>query len=347
VISQPPGSTAPIGSATTATPTLAPVITGTYTVQFTATDAEGYSTSTTLTFDVVLKRDLVVQLSWNTPDGGYPGVDLDLHLIRPSSADAGDPFSGAFSYFNESPTGMTSGDINGKSKNQLNGNPGFNFAWGDQSIADAPTLDADDTGSGPLVENIALNYPENDPLCANQSCDYKVMVHYFQDHRIAGSPPQCTVSAGCLDGDSCNCGDPATACVANTADAGQPATGSGLCYVAPTPEIRVYIKANPIPRAVIPLDTLAPPNPVPVGAPCEIWYVADVIWPSRAFVADAGPFTDGGFPAQVIAWGADAGRVVSPRLSRFGQRQPGGLACSPDIVQGNSITPNWYGPEPR
>jgi hypothetical protein len=173
------------------------------------------------------------------------------------------------------------------------------------------------------------------------------MVHYFQDHRIAGSPPQCTVAAGCFDGDQCNCSDPTTACVANTADAGKPATGSGLCYVAPTPEIRVYVKANPIPRAVIPLDTLAPPNPVPVGAPCEIWYVADVIWPSKAFVADAGPFTDGGFPAQVIAWGADAGRIVSPLLSRFGQRQPGGLTCSPDIIQGNSITPNWYGPEPR
>jgi hypothetical protein len=345
LLSQPQGSAAVIGGAATPTPSLAPVSTGSYTVQLSVTDQEGLNTTVPLTFLVAFRKDLVVELSWNQPDGGYPGVDLDVHLIRPSATDAGDPFSGAFSFFD--PPSFTSGDLNGKSVFEQTQNASYNFAWGNGSLADTPSLDVDDTGSGSLVENISLDHPEDDPLCAATTCSYKVMVHYFQDHRVEGSPPQCTVGGACFDGDQCNCSDPTLACVANTADAGAPATGAGLCFVAPEPVVRIFVRSNPVPTAVIPLSGLVPPNVIDIGSPCEMWYAADVVWPSKPTVLDAGNGGDGGLPVQVVVQGADAGWIVVPAFSRFGERSPGSLACAPDIIDGSSITPNWYGPEPR
>jgi len=43
--------------------------------------------------------------------------------------------------------------------------PRFDFDWGETGTSDDPRLNLDDTGSGVLVENVSLNYPEHDPKC--------------------------------------------------------------------------------------------------------------------------------------------------------------------------------------
>ncbi len=338
---------APVGAASlaiagAATPQaqLRPVVTGEYTLQLTVTDSQQHATSTTLRFTVAIKQDFVAQLQWT----GFAGVDLDVHLVRPSAVTSSDPFSGVFSFFSAGAANHTAGDINGYAVSKVAPGSGFDFDWGQPGSADDPTLNVDDTGNGPLLENVSLNSPENDPLCATASCTYKVLVHAFDDARVS-TPAGCVVDGGtgCRDGERCTCATDQR-CVADSAPAGDAGVGAGKCYVATRPVMRLFFKANPTPAAVIPLDTLNPPDDLVIGAPCQLLYVADVAWPAKSAI---GSLPDGGTPPPVVTVkGADGtGRVVNPVVGRFGYRQAGGsLQCSPDVTLGGV---DWYAQEPR
>lgn len=331
-----------LSGATTAQVQLRPIATGPYTLELTVTDSRMSSTVVTMRFAVAIKQDLVAQLEWE----GFAGVDLDLHLIRPSAVDGGAPFTGAYAFFNAGASGKTSGDLNGYAKRTKDNNAGagFDFDWGLPGDTDNPTLNLDDRGAGQLIENVSLNYPENDPLCATAACTYRVMVHFFEDLRMHVSPPACAVDGGvgCLDGEACSCAS-SSRCVAASAPASSAATGNGKCYPAPKPVVRLFFKGSPTPATVVPLEGLMPADEVLLGAPCKMWHVADIAWPP---VTAIGSLPDGGTPPPVVTViGADgSGRVTTPSIARFGVRAVGGsLRCEPDLPQ-NAV--QWYSRQP-
>lgn len=345
----PEGASQPaLANPTTEAPSFTPIATGEYEVTLEVKDVQGHASSTTLKFAVVRKEDLVVELSWGGDSGAYAGIDLDLHLVRPSSATSGDDFSGVFSYFDEGPNASTSGDISGWSQQYYDANKalGIDFSWGENGLFSDPHLNFDDKGGGQLIENISLNHPENDPACANAACAYKVVVHYFSDSRVVTNPPACTIDqTSCRDGDACTCTGADARCVADTAPKGAfPPVAAGKCYDAPEPVVRIFFKANPVPAAVIPLSSLMPPDELKLGAPCQAIYLADVVWPSKAdLTADAGTPPE----PTVVVKGADGeGRIVAPLVSRFGIRGSD-RKCAPNIAVGSSSQDNWYAEEPR
>jgi hypothetical protein len=312
IISAPPGSTPVVlAGANTPTVSLRAFAVGRYVIQLTVTDSQMNATAATAAFTVALKSDLLVQLEW----AGFANVDLDLHLIRP---DAG-PFS--------------AGDLNGYS---VTATPNVSdFDWGFPGPLDDPHLNIDDTGSGPLLENISLDKPEDDANCASGPCTYQVQVHYFRDARTHTSPPACIVDGGvtCLDGQACDCAA-GNVCVASAAPAGAPATGPGVCISPVNPVVRLFFRGASAPATEIPLPSLMPPDALVLGAPCQLLHVADVVWPARG--------TDGGIGVNVI--GADGtGRVTNPQISRYGIRQAGNLQCAPDTMRSGKP---WYGLEP-
>ncbi len=333
----------PISSNPTSQARFKPEVAGYYQLRLNVADAQGHERATTLRFAVAVKRDLVVQLHWDTSN-----VDLDLHLVRPAAvADAGDPFGGAFSFFESGPAGKSAGDINGYAVLKTTAAAGLDFDWGDAGSADDPRLKGDDLGRGALTETVALNSPENDPRCATTPCAYRLYVHGFVDGR-APSSIQCLVDGGtsCHDGDACGCAAPAV-CVASAAPAGVAATGAGSCTVPPKAELRVYLKGSPIAAKVIPVEGLTPADSLLVRAPCAMQYVADVVWPAKTAI---GSLPDGGTPLATIELkGIDAGseRIVAPVTTRYGTRKAGSLSCEADATFtafGTSI--NWYSRQP-
>lgn len=321
----------PLGSA----PQIAQYFTlvGRYVVQLTVTDTQGASASTTLQFAVSFKRDLVVQLEW----ADFANVDLDLHLVRPSALDGGDAFTGAFSFF-EASNGNTSGDLNGyAAKTVLPAHPGFNFDWGEPGNADDPVLDRDEKGSGlPPAESITLNSPEHDVGC-DAGCTYPVLVHYFEDKRTPANPVACVVddTPGCHDGEACTC-PTNQRCVADApGDAGTP-FGAGKCYLAPQPVVRVFAFGGATPIATIPLA----PQAVLLGAPCQLWHVADIDWPGRALI---GSLPDGGTPLPTVRVIGESSGAITPSVAAFGRRNIGSLACSANDTRGSNI--GWYARE--
>ncbi len=340
----PPGAqNLALAGATTAQVQLRPIITGQYTLELTVTDSRLSATTVTMRFAVAVKQDLVAQLEWQ----GFSGVDLDLHLVRPSAVTGSDAFTGAYTFFNAGASGKTAGDLNGFAKRTKDSNAvaGFDFDWGMPGASDDPTLNVDDRGDGQLVENASLNYPENDPNCATASCTYRVMVHYFADSRMHVAPPACVVDGGvgCLDGEPCSCANSGDRCVAESAPVGSAPIGSGKCYLAPSPVVRLFFKGSPTAANVIPLDTLMPADAVLLGAPCKLWHVADISWPALTAI---GSLPDGGTPPPVVTVvGADGtGRVTTPSLARFGLRAAGGsLRCEPDTTA-NALP--WYSRQP-
>ncbi len=343
IIATPRGVQAPaLAGATTAQVQLRPIATGQYTLELTVTDSRLSAVTVNLRFAVAIKQDLVAQLQWD----GFAGVDLDLHLIRPSAVTAGDPFTGAYAFFNAGLSGKTAGDLNGFAKRTKDNNTvaGFDFDWGQPGASDDPVLNLDDRGDGELIENASLNFPEHDPDCATASCTYRVMVHVFADNRMNPTPPSCVVDggAGCLDGEVCNCAVAGDRCVAESAPAGSAPVGSGKCYPAPKPVVRLFFRGSPTPANVVPLETLVPVDEVLLGAPCKLWHVADISWPA---VTAIGSLPDGGTPPPVVTIvGASGMGRITASLARFGLRAAGGaLRCEPDITQ-NALP--WYSRQP-
>lgn len=331
-----------LAGANTAQVQLRPIITGNYTLELAVTDSQQSRVVVPIRFAVAVKQDLVAQLEWR----GFAGVDLDLHLVRPTSISSGDAFTGAFSFFNAGTSNKTSGDINGYARRTRDSNTGagFDFDWGMPGDTDNPVLNLDDIGDGDLVENVSLNYPENDAACAMSSCQYAVLVHYFADARNSVASA-CVVDGGvgCADGQACSCATD-NRCVAESAPVGVSPAGAGKCYAAPKPVVKLFFKGSPTPANVIPLDTLAPPDEVLLGAPCTLWHVADIAWPARSAI---GSLPDGGTPPPVVTViGADGGTGrINPSLARFGMRQSGGsLRCAGDSTQGSV---SWYSRQPN
>jgi hypothetical protein len=302
---------------------------GDYTLKLAVSDASGETTEVLIRFRVERQEDLVVQLSW----ANFSNVDLDLHLIRPSAvAGSVDVFEGAFAPFDSGASLSTSGDLNGYSATKRAATPSLNFDWGEPGSADDPQLKVDDKGSGTLSEIISLNFPENDPKCVSSACTYKIMIHYFGDLRPLSSPAACMVTgSSCLDGEQCDCASPAQRCVANEAPKNAASLGAGRCFDAPTPTVSVFFKGNPVPAKVIPLETDAQV----LSAPCQMWYVADLVWPSKADV-----LAGAGTAPNVNPRGVDAqGVFTSMSLARYGQRLPNDLRCSPNA---SLQSLDWY-----
>lgn len=319
-----------------------PSVTGDYVLELSVSDGQA-TTVVTGRIAVAVKEDLVVQLEWS----GREGVDLDLHLVRPSGE--------VFEYFEaRQPDGgltQTSGDLNGYASRRRAAIVGANFNWGDPGSFDDPRLNLDNTGMsvsgavGEYVENISLNNPENDVRCAAVNCRYQVLVHYFRaPDDPASNPPACIVDGGtgCRDGEACSCAMAADRCVAIAAPVGDAGIGAGRCYEAPRPVARVFFKGSRTAAQVIPLEGLMPPDVVALGAPCQVLKLADIEWPAKPL---HGSLPDGGTPPpQVIVAGQGAqGRITNPVTSRYGVRENGSRTCSPDLsISGNA----WYGQNP-
>lgn len=324
-ITQTPPGSPPLGMSTSPTFNFTPIVTGDYAMTLTVADMQGNQTVVPIKFVVAIKQDLAVQLQWT----GFADTDLDLHLVRPSSTTPGDPFSGAFSYFNEGAFSRTSGDVNGYSWRAKMTMPAFDFDWGFSGATDDPKLNIDDLGTGNLLEAASLNYPERDTLCDGGRCAYKVFVHYFRDARM-GAMTSCFADGGtgCTDGEQCSCAMDLRCVATPPQDGGRP-LGAGECRAAPKPVVKVFLKGAPTPAATIPLA----PAEILLGAPCAMLYVADVNWPA---VQEIGSLPDGGTPPATITDRTDAG------IAWFGKRQPGDLTrCAPDVT----LT-NWYSRQP-
>lgn len=311
VVSAAPGPAPVLTGAMTANPRFVPLATGAYRLKLTVADVQGHANAVLLDLAVAHKQDLAVQLSWV----GAANVDLDVHLVRPGAA--------PFAFFSGGVAGRTSGDLNGWAMLQRTPDSGFDFDWGEPGRHDDPRLNIDDTGTGALLENVSLNYPANAPECAAGDCRYGIYVHWFRDARASGGP-MCTVTG---DGDPGTCSG-GQRCVANVAPMDDAGTGAGTCRDAVKPVVRVFVRGAP--AAVVPLDTLMSVDPFALGAPCQLWHAADVVWPARG--SDAGVTVD--------AIGRDAtGYVTAPQLSRYGWR-PGAFGqCSPNVMLGGVP---WY-----
>ncbi len=306
VVASPPGPPPAMTGGSSPSPRLVPLATGAYRLRLTVRDVQGHGSSVELGLNVAVKQDLVAQLSWV----GSSGVDLDVHLVRPGSA--------PFGFFSEGDAGLTSGDVNGWAQLMRTPDSGFDFEWGEPGRHDDPRLNIDDTGTGALLENVSLNYPEHAAACSSADCRYGVFVHWFRDARAAQGPA-CTV---CSDGEPCACAA-GQRCVADVAPRDDAGTGAGTCRDAVKPVVRVFARGAP--AAVVPLDALTPPDTFALGAPCQLWHVADVVWPRRG--SDAG--------VRVEAIGADdAGYLASPSVSRYGWRPGPSGQCSPNATLG-------------
>lgn len=333
----------PVSGTTTGQVQLRPFVTGEYALELTVKDVQGHTTTVRVRFAAAFKQDLVAQLQWT----GAQDVDLDVHLVRPSAMpDGGDAFGGVFSPFVAGPAGRTSGDINGYSVTiQRAPNPAPDaglpdFDWGEVGINDDPALNVDDTGTGPLLENVSLNFPENDARCVGAACTYGVFVHYFRDTRVPMTVA-CILDGGadCRDGEACTCAT-GSRCVADLAPKGDAGLGAGRCFVAPKPVVRLFFRGSAVASNIIPLDTLTPPDELAIGAPCQVLHVADIHWPRRGTFAPDG----GKLPPTVTIPGTDStGRMTSPQVARFGWRQAGATQCAPDAVLGGR---GWYSRQP-
>ncbi|MFN3199868.1 MAG: hypothetical protein ACE366_15835 [Bradymonadia bacterium] len=142
-------------------------VAGTYVVELRVTDNLGLSsdqcqTSGRMTIVAEPQEDILVQLTWRTPEDPDEtdgrGTDLDLHLVHPF---ADGWFAAPFDCYYE----------NSKPDWGVNDDP-----------SDNPVLDVDDAnGSGP--ENINLNNPENTTLLG---APYLVGVHYYRSNDLLG-----------------------------------------------------------------------------------------------------------------------------------------------------------------
>ena len=311
---------------------------GLYEVRLVVSDSGGLSAQRTLRFVSVPKDDLVVELSWQQPDGEGADVDLDLHLVRPTAVvdGGGGAFAGAFEDFRQGPQGApVSGDVNGRA---VQAAPSFGatagFHWGEPGVFDDPRFGGDDTGSGALLETIALDHPENDPRCESASCRYGVYVHFFEDRRSLSQAPACQVTGmgDCVDGARCDCPAQSQRCVVQLASVGGPRTGAGWCRAGPRPTVSIFVRGAPQPLAVIPLED----ERVRAGAPCELLHVADLEWPARTAPAGTAPRVE-------LRGSTVAGERRLP--SRFYGRRGtgGGLTCQPNAGVGPQA---WYVQDP-
>lgn len=280
------------------TPSFKPDAIGRYKLRLQVEDSDGAVGQAFVEFEAIPKRDLVVQLTWEN----HSGVDLDVHLVRPCS-DGSCVFD-------------LDADVNGYSWARRGGV----FDWGMNGVEDDPRLDIDDLGATALIENVNLNFPENDPECRKpgvDECVYDVYVHYFKDGRDWSRAQTCSGS-GCRQGDVCNCTASDTVCV------------SARCVTPVAPEVKIYVKPtpdNPAPALTVPLH----PEQVELGGPCFMWHVARVHWPSKAIVA-----SDPDYASRVRV--EPVGTAGNRSIRYFGNLPRGAVECAPNGSPGGEPT---------
>lgn len=298
VVEKPEGSAAQLLGGSTPEPSFRPDRAGHYALELRVTDTEGASATAQVAFEALPQRDLVVELSW----AGQPGIDLDLHLVKPGPC--GNKPDCLFD---------RRGDVNGFSWTRAEGD----FDWGEPGKGyDDPRLEFDDQGDEGLVESVSLNRPENDPACAARSCTYDVFVHYFKDWRAESpSAPECP-GRPCHQADACGCGatsaGPGAVCV------------SGRCVQPARPEVKVFVRQLPdAPEAalVVPL----PPDELTVGGPCFVWHAARIAWPSREALLAS--------PAAAVEV-QEVGAQGARSYLYYGSLAPRSFSCAPNTPQG-------------
>ena len=175
-VDQPQGSQSVfVPSYTFPNPTFEANVAGVYKFYLTVYDQTNTPSCFPANYDVVVIPDeaIHIELLWHTPEdpdetdtGPEAGSDLDLHFLHPWAAGPDLDGDGAPDGWFDIPFDCF----------WFNAHPN----WGsyDPAINDDPGLDRDDTdGAGP--ENINLDIPEN--------VEYRVGVHYWNDHGYGAS----------------------------------------------------------------------------------------------------------------------------------------------------------------
>ncbi|MBI5545685.1 MAG: choice-of-anchor D domain-containing protein [Deltaproteobacteria bacterium] len=296
VISRPAGSSAEVIDPDNPEPRFKTDAIGQYVLRLTVTDPWGESASADVEFEAMPIRDLIAQLSWEQ----QPGVDLDLHLVKPGPC--GDQADCLFD---------RDGDIDGFLSGLTNGV----FDWGLAGYSwDDPRLDLDDQGDGPLIEIATLNHPQLDPACQTQRCAYDVYVHHFKDWRAdSRTGPSCPARP-CLAGSACGC----------------PETGAGVdsvcvserCVAPVRANVKIYARTTASqPSLVLP----AVGEDLSLPSPCTLWHVARILWPSLEEL-----YRDPRAAPVVLEVGAPGQRS----FAFYGSLAPSSFSCAPNTPAG-------------
>ncbi|MGC4114050.1 MAG: choice-of-anchor D domain-containing protein [Myxococcales bacterium] len=298
VIERPSGSANEVIDATSPEPLFRPDAIGHFVIRLTVTDPWGALATADVAFDALPVRDLAAQLSW----AYQPGVDLDVHLVKPGPC--GDKADCTFD---------RRGDIDGYLAARTSG---F-FDWGLPGVAwDDPRLDMDDQGDKSLLEIVSLNYPQLDPACRHARCTYDVYVHFFKDWRAASySAPACP-GRPCQGGTACGCPEIGagrdSVCV------------SGRCVTPVRPAVKLFLQPTPTKPGAA-LEVPAKGEDFSLPGPCVLWHVARVQWPSLDELykdPQAAPVVE------------EVGTPGQRELSFWGSLAPQSLSCAPNTPPG-------------
>jgi hypothetical protein len=298
VLQRPPGSATEIIDAANPEPYFRPDAIGHFVIRLTVTDPWGAISTADVEFDALPVRDLSAQLSW----AHQPGVDLDIHLVKPGPC--GDKADCVFD---------RRGDLDG----YLASRTGGVFDWGLPGVSwDDPRLDIDDQGDQSLIEIASLNYPQLDPACRHARCTYDVYVHYFKDWRADSySAPACP-GRPCQAGSACGCPEIGagvdSVCVSNK------------CVTPVRPSVKLYLQPTPSSPAAA-LEVPAKGEDFSLPGPCVMWHVARVHWPSQDEL-----YQDPRAAPVVEEVGAPGQRV----LGFYGALAPQSLSCAPNTPAG-------------
>lgn len=227
---------------------LQPEAYGKYTLGLSVTDPDGATTSTELAFTALPARDIAAELTWDVP-----GVDLDLHLVKPGAC-GGQPTC-FFSRLGDASayTLLKSGGV---------------LDWGEQGKPwDDPRVDTRDSGDKGLVESVSLSRPESDPSCVDAPCPYDLYVHFMRDSRLTSTTAPACPGKPCKEGETCGC-QGGNVCVA------------GRCVSKVAAQVRLFVQptaSRPNPILSLPLSA----ETISLAGPCYAWRVATVTWPSK------------------------------------------------------------------
>lgn len=271
---------------------LQPEAYGRYTLGLSVADPGGATTSTEVSFTALPARDIAAELTWDTP-----GVDLDLHLVKPGAC-GGQP--GCFF--------QRTGDASAYTLLKAGGV----FDWGEQGKGwDDPRVDTRDAGDKGLVESVSLSRPESDPSCADAPCPYEVYVHFMRDSRSTSTTAPACPARPCREGEACGCSG-GNVCVA------------GRCVSKVAVQVRLYVQ----PSATRPSSVLSLPlssETIALAGPCFAWRVGTLTWPSKKDVQ-----TDPDAQVTVSAAGSAGAR---PFLF-YGRLPVDSFACQPNTPSG-------------
>jgi hypothetical protein len=298
VVERPSGSSTEVIDADNPEPLFQPDAIGRFAIRLTVTDPWGASSTADVEFEALPVRDLAAQLSW----AHQPGVDLDIHLVKPGPCGAN-----ADCLFDRR------GDLDG----YLASRTGGVFDWGLPGVAwDDPRLDIDDQGDKSLIEIASLNYPQLDPACRHARCTYDVYVHFFKDWRADSYAAPACPGRPCQGGSPCGCPEIGagtdSVCV------------SGRCVLPVRPSVKLFLQPTPASPAAA-LEVPAKGEDFSLPGPCTLWHVARIHWPSLEELYQdprAAPVVE------------EVGAAGQRELAFYGSLAPQSLSCAPNTPPG-------------